>query len=265
VRPYDAMNVLVETRARVTTITLNRPGVLNALTAEMNAELGEALKRAEGDPETRAIVLTGSGRGFCAGQDLTTRLQIFESGETPHLGDGLRKNYHPLIRRMRAMPKPIVGAINGIAAGAGIGLALACDLRILSETASFLQAFVRIGLVPDAGNLYSLPRMLGTGRALEQMWLAEPLPADEAVRLGLAVKAVPANDLTAAAQELSERLARGSATAQALVKRGLYRSQEADLPTMLEYEAQLQEIAGRAPDFREGLAAFGEKRAPRFA
>jgi 2-(1,2-epoxy-1,2-dihydrophenyl)acetyl-CoA isomerase len=259
----DFENILVETRAGVMTVSLNRPRVLNALTAEMNAELGEALKQAERDSQTRAIVLTGSGRGFCAGQDLTTRQQILEAGETPHLGDGLRKYYHPLIRRMRAMPKPIVGAINGIAAGAGVGLALACDLRILSETASFLQAFVRIGLIPDAGHLYALPRMTGSGRAFEQMWLAEPLPAAEAVRLGLAIRAVPAEDLPAAAQELGERLAHGPATAQALIKRGLYRSQETDLTTMLEYEAQLQEIAGRSPDFAAGLAAFRARRSPR--
>ena len=256
--------LLVETRARVTTITLNRPQVLNAFNAQMNAELGAALRTAERDPETRAVVITGSGRGFCAGQDLTTRLEIFESGETPHLGEGLRRNYHPLLRRMRAMPKPIVGAINGVAAGAGAGLALACDLRILSETAGFLQAFVRIGLVPDAGNLYSLPRMVGLGRAFELAWLAEPLSAAEAVRLGLAIRAVPADELPTAARELAERLARGPGTAYGLIKRGLYRSQENDLEAMLKHEALLQEVAGRSSDFREGLAAFREKRAPRF-
>ncbi len=257
--------LLVETRAGVTTITLHRPHVLNAFTATMNAELDQSLKAAERDPATRALVITGSGRGFCAGQDLSTRLEIFEAGETPHLGDGLRRNYHPLLRRMRAMPKPILGAINGVAAGAGAGLALACDLRIVSETASFVQAFVRVGLVPDAGNLYALPRMVGLGRAFELAWLAEPLAAADAVRLGLAVRAVPPDALPDAAQALAEQLARGPATAYALIKRGLYRSQETDLAEMLEYEALLQEVAAHAPDVREGLAASGEQRAPSFA
>jgi 2-(1,2-epoxy-1,2-dihydrophenyl)acetyl-CoA isomerase len=235
--------LLVGTRAGVTTIILNRPHVLNAFTATMNAELEQALRTAERDPATRALVITGSGRGFCAGQDLGTRLEIFEAGETPHLGDGLRRNYHPLLRRMRAMPKPILGAINGVAAGAGAGLALACDLRIVSETASFVQAFVRVGLVPDAGNLYALPRMVGLGRAFELAWLAEPLAAAEAVRLGLAVRAVPPDTLSAAAQDLAERLASGPTALYGLTKRGLYRSQEADLPTTLQYGALLQEAA----------------------
>jgi 2-(1,2-epoxy-1,2-dihydrophenyl)acetyl-CoA isomerase len=260
---YDTL--LVDTRDGVTTITLNRPQVLNAFNAQMIAELGEALRAAERDGETRAVVLTGSGRAFCAGADLSTRLEIFASGATPRLGEGLQKNYHPIIRRMRAMPKPILGAINGVAAGAGAGIALACDLRILADTASLLQAFVRIGLVPDAGNFYSLPRMVGLGRAVELAWLAEPLPAAETVQLGLAVRAVPTAELAAAAQELAARLARGPATAYGLIKRGLYRSQETDLYAMLEREALLQEVASRSLDFQEGLTAFREKRPPRFS
>ncbi len=256
--------LLVETRRWVTTITLDRPQVLNAFNPRMNSELGEALRTAERDPETRIVVLTGSGRAFCTGQDLSTRLELFASGRTPHLGDGLRTSYHPILRRMRGMPKPIVGAINGVAAGAGVGLALACDLRIVAETASFLQAFVRVGLVPDAGNLYSLPRMVGLGRAFEQMWLAEPLSAAKVVRLGLALRAVPADGLSAAAQDLAERLARGPRTAYGLIKRGLYRSQETGLEEMLEQEALLQQVAGCSADYREGLAAFRDKRAPRF-
>ncbi len=248
----------------MTTITLNRPEVLNAFNAQLVADLGEALKVAEGADETRAIVITGQGRGFCAGADLSTRLQIFEAGETPHLGEGLRRNYHPLIHRMRVLGKPIVGAINGVAAGAGAGLALTCDLRIMAGTASLLQAFVRVGLVLDAGNFHHLPNMVGSGRAFELAWLGEPLPAAEAVRLGLAIRAVPADQLPAAAQELGERLARGPATAYAQIKRGLYRSPTSDLESMLEYEALLQEVASRSPDFREGLAAFREKRTPRF-
>jgi 2-(1,2-epoxy-1,2-dihydrophenyl)acetyl-CoA isomerase len=259
---YEAL--LVETRAGVTTITLNRPEVLNAFNAQLMSELGEALKVAEGGDETRAIVITGSGRGFCAGADLATRWEIVEAGETPHLGEGLRRNVHPLIRRMRAMPKPIVGAINGVAAGAGAGLALACDLRIMADTASFIQAFVRVGLVLDAGLFCHLPRTVGMGRAMELALLGEPLRADEAVRLGLAIRALPAEQLPDAAQELGERLASGPTTAYVLIKRGLARAFESDLESMLEYEALLQEIAGLTPDFREGVLAFKEKRAPRF-
>ena len=240
--------VLLEARAGVTTLSLNRPEVLNAFNEQMSAELGEALTRAERDPETRALVITGSGRGFCAGQDLTTRLQIFEAGEMPNLAEGLRRNYHPLLRRMRDTPKPIVGAINGIAAGAGVGLALACDLRIASETASFLQAFVRVGLVPDAGNLYALPRMVGLGRAFELTWLAEPLAAADAVRLGLAVRSVPPDDLASAAQDLAEGLARRPTAALGLTKRGLYRSSDMGLALeeTLQYEAMLQNVAVRS-------------------
>jgi 2-(1,2-epoxy-1,2-dihydrophenyl)acetyl-CoA isomerase len=257
--------LLVETQNRVTTITLNRPEVLNAFNPTMNRELNDALRVAERDEATRAVVITGAGRAFCTGQDLNTRLEMFASGETPRLGAGLRANYHPFLRRMRAMPKPIVGALNGVAAGAGAGLALACDLRIVAESASLLMAFTRIGLTLDAGNFGLLPRMVGLGRALDLALLAEPLPAPEIVRLGLAIRAVPDPDLPAAARELAERLARGPSTAYALVKRGLYRSRETDLPTMLDQEALLQEVAGRTPDFREGLAAFKQKRPPRFA
>lgn len=248
----DFETLLVETVNGVTTISLNRPAVLNAFNQQMNRELEQALRSAERDASTRVVVLTGSGRAFCAGQDLGTRMAMLEAGATPHLGEGLRRNYHPLLRRMRAMPKPILGALNGVAAGAGAGIALACDLRVMSEQATLIQAFVRVGLVPDAGNFWNLPRMVGLGRAFELSWLAEPLSAAEAVRLGLAVRTFPPDRFPIAVKELAERLADGPPALYGLIKRGLYRSSSLGLEPMLQYGALLGDAAGpsamRRPD-----------------
>lgn len=257
--------IKVDLAGRVATITLNRPRVLNAFTPEMNGELRAALRELGQEPSCRAIVLTGAGRAFCAGQDLETRRRIFEAGQVPHLAESLRQNYNPLVVQMRALPQPILAAVNGVAAGAGMSLALACDLRMAAASARFIQSFVRVGLGQDSGSSFALPRLVGLGRAQELALLGEPLDAETALRVGLVNWVVPDEELGARAAEVAERLARGPRQAQALIKRGLYRCQALGLDAALEYEADLQELAGRGPEFREGVAAFREKRAPRFA
>lgn len=256
--------ILATAEAGVLTITLNRPESFNALTPQVFTELQDALRSAERDEGVKVIVLTGAGRAFCAGQDLKTLDQLEKPGERFSFAEFLRRNYNPLILRMRASEKPIVGAINGPAAGAGMSLALACDLRIVSDAAFFQTGFVGIGLVPDSGMLFFLPRLVGPAKAAELIVLNDRVQADEALRLGLANRVVPADQLLPTTYELAQRLARGPSKALGLIKRGLNRSLVSDLETMLEYEAQLQELAGRSDDFREGVAAFVQKRPPEF-
>ncbi len=247
--------LLVDTRDGVRVLTLNRPDVLNALDARAGEELLGALREAERSPEVRCLLLTGSGRAFCAGADLRNHTP----GETS-LGEILRTRYNRIILQMRTVEKPVIAAINGVAAGAGCNLALAADLRVASDRASFLQAFTRVGLIPDSGGTWFLPRLVGMGRALEMMLLAEPIDAATAERVGLVNKVVPHDDLMARAMEWAERLAKGPTRAYGLIKRGVDRNIAADLREALEYEALLQEIAGRTEDHREGVAAFLAKR-----
>lgn len=244
----------------VATITLDRPDALNALTIPLKHELLAALDRSASDPAVRAIVLTGAGRAFCAGQDLRERL---EPGAPP-LEVELRERYNPIILAMRALEKPIVGAINGVAAGAGASLAFACDLRLAAESASFLLAFGRIGLIPDSGATWFLPRLIGAGRAAELALLGDALTASEAERLGLVTRVVPADALLAQAQALAVRLAGMAPRALALTKRALEQTWSASLEEQLETEAELQGVAGATADHAEGVAAFVEKRPPRF-
>ncbi len=247
--------LLVDTRDGVRVLTLNRPDMLNALDARAGEELLGALREAERSPEVRCLLLTGSGRAFCAGADLRNHTP----GETS-LGEILRTRYNRIILQMRTVEKPVIAAINGVAAGAGCNLALAADLRVASDRASFLQAFTRVGLIPDSGGTWFLPRLVGMGRALEMMLLAEPIDAATAERVGLVNKVVPHDDLMARAMEWAERLAKGPTRAYGLIKRGVDRNIAADLREALEYEALLQEIAGRTEDHREGVAAFLAKR-----
>ena len=208
----------------------------------------------------RAVVLTGEGRAFCAGQDLRERL---EPDATP-LADEIRLRYNPLIRAMRGLPKPIIGAINGIAAGAGASLAFACDVRIAADTASFLLAFDRIGLVPDSGATWLLPRLIGGAKAAELALVGAPLTAPDAERFGLVARVVPASDLLPEARALAARLAAGAPRAHALTKAALEASWSNGLGRQLELEAELQGEAGATADHREGITAFVEKRPPRF-
>jgi 2-(1,2-epoxy-1,2-dihydrophenyl)acetyl-CoA isomerase len=256
----ETVLVEVDAEAGVATVTLNRPDALNSLTVPMKKALLAAFRGLERDETVRAVVLTGAGRAFCAGQDLHERL---EPGAAP-LGVEVRERYNPIIRAMRGLPKPIVGAINGVAAGAGASLAMACDIRLASDTATISLAFGRVGLVPDSGATWFLPRLVGATRAAELALLNDPVSAADAVRLGLVGRAVPAADLATEANAIAARLAAGAPKAIALTKRALNASWDRDLDAALEYEARLQDMAGRTRDHAEGLAAFMEKRPPRF-
>jgi 2-(1,2-epoxy-1,2-dihydrophenyl)acetyl-CoA isomerase len=249
------MTVLVEKRAGYRQLTLNRPDRLNALTAAMGAALLAALDEAEADPECRAILLTGAGRGFCAGQDLS---QV--GSDLKLLLDG----YNAVIRKLRALPMPVVCAVNGVAAGAGANLALACDIVLATKSASFIQAFAKIGLIPDVGGTWFLPRLVGAARARGLALLAEPLSAERAEAWGLIWQAVDDDKLMDAAQVLAARLAQGPTIGLALAKRALDAAEGNDLASQLDLERDLQCEAARTPDYAEGVRAFLEKRPPVF-
>jgi len=252
--------LLRETAEGVLALTLNRPDALNSFTVEMKEALLAALKDAARDKEVRALVLTGAGRAFSAGQDLKER----QAPGVSDLGTELRVRYNPIILAMRRLEKPIIGAVNGVAAGAGMSVALACDIVIASEGASFIEAFGRVGLVPDTGSTWFLPRLVGTARAAEMMLTAEPVDANTAERIGLVNRVVPADQLMDEANALATKLARSAPIALALTKRALNRSFEMNLEGALDYEAQLQSVAGRSSDHVEGVAAFVEKRPAAF-
>jgi 2-(1,2-epoxy-1,2-dihydrophenyl)acetyl-CoA isomerase len=252
--------VLTEDRGGVRVITLNRPDVLNAFDSRLGEELLGALGAASDAADVRCIVLTGAGRAFCSGADLRGHTP----GETS-LGALLRTRYNRIILRLRTMDKPVIAAVNGVAAGAGCNLALAADLRVASDRATFIEVFTRVGLIPDSGGTWLLPRFIGIGRALEMMFFAEPIDAAAAERLGLVNRVVAQDDLMPRTLEWAARLAEGPTRAYGLIKRGVERALATDLRGALEYEAQLQEIAGRSDDHREGVAAFLQKRAPSYA
>jgi 2-(1,2-epoxy-1,2-dihydrophenyl)acetyl-CoA isomerase len=249
-----------EVDGAVATITLDRPDALNALTIPMKSELLRALGTVARDRAVRAVVLTGAGRAFCAGQDLKER----QADDAAPLAVELRDRYNPVIRAMRALDQPIVGAINGVAAGAGASLAFACDLRIAAETATFVLAFGRIGLVPDSGATWFLPRLVGAGKAAELALLGETLDAATAERLGAVARVVPGDALAAEARSMADRLAALAPGALAATKRALDRAWGQDLDATLEDEADRQGVAGASRDHAEGMAAFLEKRPPRF-
>ncbi len=244
----------------VATVTLDRPDALNALTVPLKEALRATFEGFAGEGSVRAVVLTGAGRAFCAGQDLRERLEP----DTLPLADEIRTRYNPLVLAMRRLGKPIVGAINGVAAGAGASVALACDIRIASEGASFILAFGRVGLIPDTGATWLLPRLVGGAKAAELVLTTDPLSAVDAERFGLVARVVPAADLLAESQALAARLAAGAPVALALTKDALERSWDATLEEQLEREAELQGLAGATADHAEGIAAFLERRPPRF-
>src|SRR3954470_22337263 len=241
----------------VQTITLNRPEKMNAFTRALHGELREALKQAR-DPEVRAVVITGAGRAFCAGQDLT------EFSETGDIGDSLRGTYHPNILAIRALEKPVIAAVNGACAGAGLSFACACDIRIASDAASFVPGFIGIGLIPDAGGSYFIHRILGAARAFEWMTSNRRLTAAEAHAWGLVSEVVEAGGLPARAAELASLYASMPTRGVGMTKRLFDHADTSTLEEQLELEAQLQAAATQTADFREGVQAFLEKRAPDF-
>ncbi len=242
----------------VMTITLNRPEVLNAFNKAMHDGLAAALKEAR-KADVRAVVLTGAGRGFCVGQDLTEFREA--AGD---IGERLRGTYHPNVLAIRALEKPVIAAVNGAAAGAGLSFACACDLRIASESASFVPAFINVGLVPDSGGTFFVTRLLGYARAFEWLTSGKKLSAAEAHAWGLVSEVVEADTLAAIAAHLAAELAAMPTRGIGMTKRLLDRAAGATLEEQLEWEAQLQAVATQTDDFREGVAAFLEKRKPEF-
>ncbi len=247
-----------DVRDGVAWLTLNRPDKLNAFTARMNREIKEAVKTASRDEEVRTIVITGAGRAFCSGQDLS------EVDETMDHGDILRTHYGPMVKEMRRCEKPIVAAVNGVAAGAGFSLALACDFRLVSENASFVNAFIHVGLIPDSGNLYFLTKLVGEAKAAELAMLGEKVPAERAVELGLANRVFSAEAFTDEVHIFAARLATMPTKAMGLIKRSLKDASTLSFDEYLEREAQGQRIAGLTADHREGVDAFMQKRKPVF-
>lgn len=244
-------------------VTLNRPDRLNAFNTEMHGELGDALETVESDGSVRALLLSGAGRGFCAGQDLSDRAA--KPGQGPRdLGETIDRLYNPLIRRLRKLEKPVVAAVNGVAAGAGANLAFACDIVLAARSASFIQAFCRIGLVPDSGGTYFLPRLAGSANAMALALLGEAVPAERAQSMGLIWKCVDDDKLMDEARALARHLANQPTKGLALIKQALNASAGNDLDRQLDLERDFQRIAGRTEDYREGVAAFLEKRKPQF-
>jgi 2-(1,2-epoxy-1,2-dihydrophenyl)acetyl-CoA isomerase len=254
--------ILVDQREGYRVITLNRPERLNSFNDEMHAALKVALAEAEADPACRALLLTGAGRGFCAGQDLSNR--VVKPGEKILLGETQDKFYNPLVRTLRSIRFPVVAAVNGVAAGAGANVALACDIVLAAKSAKFIQAFAKIGLVPDAGGSWLLPRLIGAARARGLALLAEPLPAEKAETWGLIWKAIDDAELMAEAHKLCAGFANAPTHGLSLIKRALDAAETNDFSTQLDLERDLQREAGLSPDYAEGVRAFMEKRAPKF-
>ncbi len=254
--------VLYETDGNVLRLTLNRPEVLNSFNRQMALDLHNALDAAAADRGVRAVLLTGAGRAFCAGQDLSEATP--SAGVDPDLGEIVRKSYNPVIRAVRKLEKPVVCAVNGVAAGAGANLALACDIVLASNSASFIQSFAKIGLIPDSGGTFFLPRLVGLARATALAMLGEKIPAQRALEFGMIYRICEPGKLDGAALEIARTLAEMPTRALGLTKRGFNQSFANDLDAQLDAEEVLQGEAGRTADFREGVAAFLEKRKPSF-
>ena len=250
--------VLISNHGAVRTLTLNRPATLNSFTSAMHRELRPALDAAADDASVRCLVITGAGRGFCAGQDLNDP----EVGSG--VGDVVERVYKPLALRIASMPVPVIAMVNGVAAGAGANFALGCDIVIAAKSASFIQAFSKIGLAPDAGGSWLLPRLVGRARALGLMLTAEPLPAEKAESWGLIWKVFDDDKLMAEAEKLCTHFASAPTVGLALTKRAIDAAESNDLSTQLDLERDLQREAGATDDYAEGVRAFFEKRPPKF-
>ncbi|HEU5292924.1 MAG TPA: enoyl-CoA hydratase-related protein [Cyclobacteriaceae bacterium] len=244
----------------VATITLNRPDVYNALNDEITYEMQDALKTVSRDENVRVVVLTGEGKAFCSGQDL----KAASGDQKRSFLQSLHKRYNPIINAMRSLPKPIVCRLNGVAAGAGCSLALACDIIVASEETTLIEVFINIGLVPDSGSSYFLPRLIGMAKAFEMCSMGSRIKASEAATMGLINKSVPADQLDAAVKSYTDYFAKAPTKSIGLIKKMLTKSATSTLEEMLEYEAYCQEIAGSSQDYKEGVTAFLEKRKPNF-
>ena len=255
-------DILFDVGQGVATITLNRPDVLNSFRRSMAAALIGALERVRDDDSLRAVVLTGAGRGFCAGQDLAEAMP--KEGQMPDLGDIVRDSYNPVIKAIRSLEKPVICAVNGVAAGAGANLAFACDILFASSTATFIQSFSRIGVIPDSGGTFILPRIVGLHRAAVMTMLAEKITAEQAREWGLVYMVTEPDSLLETAVGTARHLATQPTRALGLTKRGFNRSLGVDIGEQLDYEEKLQREAGLTTDYGEGVRAFLEKRAPVF-
>lgn len=255
--------ILLTIAEGVATITLNRPDRLNSFTSEMHGALREALAEVREDASVRCLLLTGAGRGFCAGQDLSDRA-VAPGAQGPDLGVSIETNYNPLVRSLRDLPMPVVCAVNGVAAGAGANLAFACDIVLAARSASFIQAFCKIGLIPDSGGTWTLPRLVGLARAKGLAMLGDKVSAEQAEAWGMIWKAVDDDRLTEESTALAHHFATQPTHGLALIKRALNESSTNDLDTQLDLERDFQREAGHTQDYREGVAAFVGKRAPKF-
>jgi 2-(1,2-epoxy-1,2-dihydrophenyl)acetyl-CoA isomerase len=255
-------NILFETADGIARLTLNRPERLNSFNAEMHEEVRAALASLK-DAPVRVLVITGAGRGFCAGQDLNERA-VAPGGAPPDLAASIEKYYKPLVLALRSLPMPVIAAVNGVAAGAGANIALACDLVVAARSASFVQAFCKLGLVPDSGGSWFLPRLIGTARAMGLALLGEKLPAEQAASWGLIWRCVEDGELAAVVDELARQLATAPTRGLARTKQAIYEGWGRTLPHQLDVERDYQGELGRSADYAEGVAAFAEKRTPRF-
>jgi 2-(1,2-epoxy-1,2-dihydrophenyl)acetyl-CoA isomerase len=256
--------IAVQRDGAVIRIVLNRPDKLNALTQVMSDELVDTFTSLQDHPEVRAVILTGAGRGFCAGQDLTEFESAYRAGERPDIEAHLERSYHRLIPLIVTTPRPVIAAVNGVAAGAGVSLAVACDIRIASDQARFIQAFVKIGLVPDSGGTWLLPRIIGYPSALEMSITGEPIEAERALALGLVNRVVSASNLDEEAAGYAARLAAMPTAAVAATKELMRGNLAVDLDEALRREGAAQARMGQTEDHLEGVMAFAEKREPRF-
>lgn len=256
-------HIAVNISAGVGTLTFSRPDRLNAFNVKMHEEVGAALHRLASDRDVRALVITGAGRGFCAGQDLNDRV-VRPGGARSDLGASIERYYKPLVLALRGMPKPVIAAVNGVAAGAGANIALACDIVVAAKSASFVQAFSKLGLVPDSGGTYFLTRTLGAPRAMGLALFGEKLTAEQAAQWGLIWKCVEDSELQAEVQRMAEQLAAGPTLGYARTKLAIHEAERRALEEQLDIERDCQRELGQSNDYAEGVAAFSEKRAPRF-
>src|ERR1051326_5162759 len=262
-RAMSYETILFEIANGAARLTLNRPDRLNSFTVQMHGEVADALAKVEANADARVLLITGAGRGFCAGQDLSDRA-VAPGGDGVDLGESLENRYNPLIRRLINLPKPVVCAVNGVAAGAGANIAFAADIVLAAKSAKFIQSFANIGLVPDSGGAWILPRLVGQARAMGLALTGQPITAEQAEDWGLIWRAVDDATLMEDANALVEQFARGPTKGYAAIKRAIRASWSASLDQQLDHERDNQRELGRSADYREGVAAFSEKRKPNF-